>query len=34
MIFYASLFKSYLETDDSAGNFTYKPLENNREEEE
>lgn len=34
MIFYTSLFKSYLEIDDSAGNFTYKPLENNSEEQE
>lgn len=34
MIFYASLFSSYLEIDDSAGNFTYGPLENNKDEEE
>lgn len=32
MIFYTSLFRSYLKTDDDAGNFTYKPLEINEEE--
>lgn len=34
MIFYISLFRSYLKTDDDVSNFTYKLLENNEEEEE
>ena len=32
MKLYTSLFTSYLEFDDNAGNFTYKPVEANEEE--
>lgn len=33
MIFYTGLFISYLKTDDGAGNFIYKPIEVNGDEQ-